>query len=63
MKEAESMSDEVIKNIDPNGLYTVEKAARMLMQVDPSFTYEEALREVRMAIASGKLPIAGYLSS
>ncbi|WP_156795563.1 hypothetical protein [Bradyrhizobium icense] len=57
------MSDEVIKNIDPNALYTVEQAARLLMQVDPSFTYEEALREVRMALSSGELPIAGYLSS
>jgi hypothetical protein len=57
------MSEDTIKNIDPNGLYTVEKAARLLMEVDPSFTFEEAVREVKMAIFMGELPVAGYLSS
>jgi hypothetical protein len=59
----EELSEDTIKNIDPNGLYTVEQAAKLLMEVDPSYTLEEAIRKVRTAIAADELPIAGYLSS
>jgi hypothetical protein len=47
--------------IDPNALYTTEQAAKMLMQIDPGMTYEEAYREVLIAINLGKLKVAGYL--
>jgi hypothetical protein len=33
----------------------------MLMQIDPGMTYEEAYREVLIAINLGKLKVAGYL--
>lgn len=55
--------EDVLNSIDQNALYTVEKAARLLMEIDPSLSFEEAIREVRMAIESGELPIAGHLSS
>ena len=39
------MADEK-PDIDPNALYTVDQAAKMLMKVDPSLTFEEAYRNV-----------------
>jgi hypothetical protein len=48
--------------IDPTALYTVDQAVRFLMQADPSLTFDEAVREVNMAIEAGRLRIAGYLA-
>lgn len=47
--------------IDPNAFYTLDQCAKMLMEADPSLTLVEAKREIAMAIASGELPVAGYL--
>jgi hypothetical protein len=46
--------------IDPDALYTEEQAAKKLMQVDRSLTFDEALREIHMAIRVGRLRPIGY---
>lgn len=55
------MTDQPLPNIDPNALYTTEQAARKLMEMDESLTFEEAHREICEAVAAGKLRPIGYL--
>lgn len=50
-----------LPEIDPNALYTVDQAAKMLMEVEPELTFAQAHKQVCEAISSGKLPVAGYL--
>lgn len=47
--------------IDPDALYTVEQAARKLMEVDKSLTFEQAYQKVCDAIDRGELKVAAYL--
>lgn len=48
--------------VDPNALYTVEQVAKLLMEVRPDLTFEQAHQMLCEDIDSGKLPIAGYLA-
>lgn len=55
------MTEAKMPDIDPKALYTVEQAARMLMEIRPELTFEEAHKQVCDAIDGGTLPVAGYL--
>lgn len=48
--------------IDPRALYTTEQAARMLMELKPDKSFEEALKIVEDATGKGELKVAGYLT-
>ena len=45
-------------DIDPDGFYTIEQAAKFLMQDEPELSFAEAYQIIRDAIDSGELQIA-----